>query len=122
MENKLMVEEVMAVSNVVGYLEGLVKGFKEGKIVVEKGCESLVLTLPEFVDVEVEAKLKKGKAKFGLELSWTIPAPAEDPLTISSQETAPAPPAAPAAPCASGTAADAKGCATAAKTKTNAPA
>lgn len=89
--DKILVEEMMETSNVVAFLEGLVKGFKEGKIVVEKGVESLTLVPPAWVDVEVEAKQKKGKAKFSLELSWLTPATDEAPLSVGSEPTAPTP-------------------------------
>jgi amphi-Trp domain-containing protein len=100
--DKIAVEEMMETSNVVAYLEGLVKGFKEGKIVIERGGESLTMIPPAWVDVEVEAKQKKGKAKFSLELSWQLPAASEEPLNVGSEPSAPAISPAGATDCAAG--------------------
>lgn len=96
-KQKVSIEQQMAYADAVAYLEALLKGFKEGRIVVERGGEAVVLTPPQNVNVEIEARRKGDKQKFSLELEWSaVPAVVEDPLTISAD----LPKA--DAPCASG--------------------
>lgn len=84
-KQKVSIEQQMAYTDAVAYLEALLKGFKEGRIVVERGGESVVLTPPQSVNVEIEARRKGDKQKFSLELEWSaVPAVVEDPLTISA--------------------------------------
>lgn len=84
-KQKVSIEQQMAYADAVAYLEALLKGFKEGRIVVERGGEAVVLTPPQNVNVEIEARRKGDKQKFSLELEWSaVPAVVEDPLTISA--------------------------------------
>lgn len=84
-KQKVSIEQHMPYADAVAYLEALLKGFKEGRIVVERGGESVVLTPPQSVNVEIEARRKGDKQKFSLELEWSAaPAVVEDPLTISA--------------------------------------
>jgi amphi-Trp domain-containing protein len=68
--DKIELKQIQKIAEVVIYLEGLIKGFKEGKIVVQKGEGFVSLVPAEQVTVMVEAKKKKDKEKFSLELSW----------------------------------------------------
>jgi amphi-Trp domain-containing protein len=87
--NKVELKQVQKIDEVVSYLEGLLKGFKEGKIVVRQGESFVCLTPAEQVEIEVTAKKKKDKEKFSLELSWRAACDSEaDPVSITS--TAPA--------------------------------
>ena len=111
-KQKVSIEQHMAYADAVAYLEALLKGFKEGRIVVERGGESVVLTPPQNVNVEIEARRKGDKQKFSLELEWSAaPAVVEDPLTISAD----LPKADAAKPCD-------KGCPTAAPAEAAKPA
>ncbi len=111
-KQKVSIEQHMAYADAVAYLEALLKGFKEGRIVVERGGEAVVLTPPQNVNVEIEARRKGDKQKFSLELEWSAaPAVVEDPLTISAD----LPKADAAKPCD-------KGCPTAASTEAAKPA
>ncbi len=84
-KQKVSIEQHMAYADAVAYLEALLRGFKEGRIVVERGGEAVVLTPPQNVNVEIEARRKGDKQKFSLELEWSAaPAVVEDPLTISA--------------------------------------
>ncbi|WP_022661567.1 amphi-Trp domain-containing protein [Paucidesulfovibrio longus] len=88
-KNKIEVKQVMAYEDALGYLEALVKGFREGRIVVRRGEEFLTLTPPENVEIEVSAKQKKNKEKFSLELSWLAYEDEGEPLVISDKEPEP---------------------------------
>lgn len=81
-------EKMMGADEAVSYLEELVGSFKERKIVIEQGEQVLSLSVPETVEIEVEARKKKGKEKLSIEFSWRFPEEAEpdEPLKISSTE------------------------------------
>ena len=86
-KQKIEVKRFVSYEEAVGYLEDLVKCFKERKIIVQQGDQSLTLLPAESVELEVEAKQKKDKSKVSLEISW-VGGPAEeegDVLTISSE-------------------------------------
>jgi amphi-Trp domain-containing protein len=93
-KDKIELKALMDPAEVAGYLEALAKGFKAGRISVEKDGDELCLC-PEpgaKAEVEVEARVKKGKAKFSLELSWRLPladGEAASALTISSEDKQP---------------------------------
>lgn len=91
--NKVELKQIQTSSEVVTYLEGLLKGFKAGKIVIQQGDNFVSLVPAEQVEVEVEAKKKKNKEKFSIELSWHAAASSE-PVTITTKEPIGAPPAA----------------------------
>lgn len=81
---KIGMKKVMAFSEAADYLADLHKHFKEGKIVIIQGEEHVVMTPPEQVMVEIEAKQKKGKKKFAMEISWAEPEGGD--LTITDKE------------------------------------
>lgn len=78
-KDKIELKTIMETSEVADYLTALAKGFRAGRIVVEKDGEHLVLNPAAMskAEVEVEARIKKDKAKFSLELCWQL-AQAED--------------------------------------------
>lgn len=95
-KNKISVTQQLAFADAVAYLEDLVQSLKAGRIVVEQGGEHVVLTTPEHVEVTVEAKAKKDRQKFALELEWyAAPAVESAAVTISAE--------APASCCCAGT-------------------
>lgn len=87
-KDKIEMKTLMATAEVADYLAALAEGFKTGCIVVEKDGERLVLSPAATgqAEVEVEARLKKDKAKFSLELSWRLAETQEEgaQLTIST--------------------------------------
>jgi amphi-Trp domain-containing protein len=97
-KDKIEFKALMDPAAAADYLTALAKGFKAGRIVVEKDGERLELC-PEpgtRAEVEVAARIKKDKAKFALELSWRLPLEeAESPaaLRISAGTDAAAQPA-----------------------------
>ncbi|MDQ7031252.1 MAG: amphi-Trp domain-containing protein [Desulfonauticus sp.] len=94
-KDKISVEQVLKLEKVITYLEGLLEGFKAGKIVVEHEGKVMNLKPAELVEVEIEAKQKPDKEKFSLELSWRPElVEDEDPgLKISKEEPKAAQPA-----------------------------
>ncbi|MDO9632961.1 MAG: amphi-Trp domain-containing protein, partial [Humidesulfovibrio sp.] len=73
-KEKIELKTVMETAEVADYLTALAKGFRAGRIVVEKDGEHLVLNPAAMskAEVEIEARIKKDKAKFSLELSWQL--------------------------------------------------
>ncbi|MBU1229940.1 MAG: amphi-Trp domain-containing protein [Proteobacteria bacterium] len=78
-KDKIELKTIMETAEVADYLTALAKGFRAGRIVVEKDGEHLVLSPAAMskAEVEIEARIKKDKAKFSLELSWLL-APEQD--------------------------------------------
>jgi amphi-Trp domain-containing protein len=69
-KNKIKVEGVMQLSEVIANLEKLVGEMKAGLVTISAGDESLALSPSVLVNVEMKASQKKDKEKFALELSW----------------------------------------------------
>lgn len=78
--DKIELKAVMNIAQVTEYLSGLIKGLKAGTVVVEQGDDRLALYVADVVEVEIEARTKKDKAKFSLEVSWrAVPEAADAP-------------------------------------------
>jgi amphi-Trp domain-containing protein len=56
---------------IIQYLESLAQNLKSEKLVIEKGNQFLSLTPSAQIEINVEAKQKKGKEKLRIELSWS---------------------------------------------------
>jgi|GEM_PF-781404 amphi-Trp domain-containing protein len=85
-------ETTLPLGQAVDYLEDLVRSLRQGRVVVQKGQESIQLTPAALVEVELEAVRKKDKEKFVLEISWRIDKDSnynDDPVRIGSQSAAP---------------------------------
>jgi len=103
-KDKIEMKATMESAAVAEYLTALAKGFKSGVICVEKGGETLTLIPAEMAEVEVEARVKKDKARFSLEVSWRLAPEADDADVLTISDSAPKT----AAPCEAGKA-DPKG-------------
>ena len=79
-KDKIELKTTMETADVADYLTALAIGFRAGRIVVEKDGEHLVLNPAAMskAEVEIEARIKKDKAKFSLELSWMLATEEED--------------------------------------------
>jgi len=98
-KDKIELKTIMETSEVADYLTALAKGFRAGRIVVEKDGEHLVLSPAAMskAEVEIEARLKKDKAKFSLELSWTLAQAQDERADFKISADLPQPAAKPAA-------------------------
>lgn len=91
-KEKIGVKMTLSYQEAVAYMEALLDSLKSRKIVVQADDDFVTLTPAENVNIKVEAKVKKGKHKFGFELNWSEASSAD--LTISDKEpTTPMPPA-----------------------------
>jgi len=90
-KDKIELKTTMESAAVAEYLTALAKGFKNGVITVEKGEERLTFFPVETAEVEVEARVKKDKARFSLEVSWRVACGQDDPasLKISAEAAKP---------------------------------
>jgi amphi-Trp domain-containing protein len=69
-KDKVKVEGVMDVKEVIAYLEDVVAGFKAGSICMTVGEECLTLKPRGVMDVALKVSQKKDKEKFALEVHW----------------------------------------------------
>ncbi len=72
-KQKISLSTRLLCADAAGVVEALAEGLKERCLKVQKGDETMVLSPPEAVDVDVEAKIRDGRGKFSLEISWRIP-------------------------------------------------
>jgi amphi-Trp domain-containing protein len=79
-------KRMVDIQDAVSYLEALAQSFRDGRIVVENGDKKLDLDPPSVVGLEIAAKQKKDKTKFGFQIAWKHKADGSegDPLKISS--------------------------------------
>lgn len=71
-KKKLCLNTRLVCADAAGVIDALAEGLKERCLRIQKGDETLVLTPPEAVDLELEAKLKEGRGKIILEISWRV--------------------------------------------------
>ena len=69
-KNKIKVEGVMQISEVIANLEKLICDMKAGCVTIAAGDETLTLRPSVLVNVDMKASQKKDKEKFALEISW----------------------------------------------------
>ncbi len=81
-KDKVELKQAQSLKTVINYLEGLMEGFKAGSIVVEREGEFVTLAPAPLVEVKVEARRKRDKEKFSLELSWTRQGDLDSPVKI----------------------------------------
>ncbi|HWR05069.1 MAG TPA: amphi-Trp domain-containing protein, partial [Humidesulfovibrio sp.] len=88
-KDKIELKTVMESAAVADYLTALAKGFKTGRLTIEKDGECLCLAPAETAEVEVEARVKKDKARFSLEVSWRLMGIEDDPASLKISADAP---------------------------------
>ncbi len=69
-KDKLKLDSIMPLDQVVARLEELVASMKSGSVVFQLGQESLSLIPPKVVDFEMKISRKKDKEKIFIEISW----------------------------------------------------
>jgi len=72
MGNKISLNGVMTIEELIGHLTGLTEGLKTGRVLIEKGTDFIVLFVSDKVAIKMEAKVKPDKAKLSLTLSWPL--------------------------------------------------
>ena len=86
-KNKLVVKGAVEFQEVLAYLENIVNTLKDGKVNIQKGQESIILTPPPIVDFKIEASQKKDKSKLSIKIGWEKDAKygIQDAVNISSE-------------------------------------
>ena len=77
-KKKLSLSTRLICADAAGVIDALAEGLKERCLRIQKGDETLVLEPTEAVDLEIEAKVKDGRAKIEVEISWRMPKPGPD--------------------------------------------
>lgn len=92
MEDGKMCKEKIAIKGMLDYaatatlLDELAKSYKEKTVCIEMGEDVICLKPGDYIDVKVEASVKKGKQKLSISLSWKEELLSEEALlTISSK-------------------------------------
>lgn len=71
-KDKLKIDSIMPLDQVIGKLEELVTSLKNGALNIQLGTEALQLTPCGVVDFEMKVSKKKDKEKVSLEISWEV--------------------------------------------------
>jgi len=69
-KDKVKIEGVMDVKEVIAYLEDMVAGFKAGSVCMTVGERCLTLKPRGVMDVALKVSQKKDKEQFALEVAW----------------------------------------------------
>jgi amphi-Trp domain-containing protein len=89
MKNELNFEANLELQRAISYLEEVASSLKDGKLVVERAQDFVVLEPTHLVQMELEASAEEERGKFKFKLSWEKPL--EFDLRISSTEPEKAP-------------------------------
>ena len=96
--SKISLKQMMEIKEAANYLQDLAKSIKKGKVVVQQGEDFVDLKMSDTVTVKIEARIKKDKSKFKLDLYWrNMPEGEHDAVTITSEAKPPAESDSPAA-------------------------
>jgi amphi-Trp domain-containing protein len=68
---KISYEASMPRNEAVSYFEAIVGGLRSGRLEFKQDDETLVLSPPDHLDIEVKAQRKGDKAKVVFEIEWT---------------------------------------------------
>lgn len=90
-KNKVDAKGTVGLDKAIGYLEDILEGMKNGRIVVRQGDRIVTFQPVNDVEMEIEAKEKDGRQKFSMEMTWSEHARARElsGLSISSEESMP---------------------------------
>ena len=85
-EKTMGYKRMVDIHEAVSYLEAVAQSLRDGRIVVQHGEKTLDMAPPSVVVLEIEAKQKKDKTKFGFEFAWEKDTDRSggEPLNISS--------------------------------------
>ena len=84
-KGKIKIEQTMDTVQVVAYLKDLADSLESGVIRAENENETLVLGVPDSMQVELKLARKKDKAKCAIELEWHDDGSKAESLKISGE-------------------------------------
>ena len=73
-KKKIEIEEFMTREKVADFFRKLSEGLQNGNIELIDDEETLAISPPDILSVEIGAKQKKDKFKLSMEVSWKCPA------------------------------------------------
>lgn len=92
--NEIRVKNCVARRQAVDYLQDVVNSLRSGRVCVEHAEQSVTLSPPGDVTVQVKASAKEDKQSISVKISWRIPGEDEadeTDLRIADQPSVPAP-------------------------------
>lgn len=69
-KNKIKLDSMLDLNQVIEYLDNVLQGLKSGTVNVRLGQESVILHPPSVVDFEMKVSQKKDKDKIAVEIGW----------------------------------------------------
>ena len=69
-KEKVAIKGMLDFDSTAALLEELAKSYRNKTVCIEMGKDVICLNPGEYIDVEVEASVKKGKQKMTIELAW----------------------------------------------------
>lgn len=72
-KEKVSVEGAMTRRQVIGYLECMLAGLRDGTVRLEHQDRTIALTVPDRLELEITAKRKGQHSKLEMEISWQSP-------------------------------------------------
>ncbi|MGO9566760.1 MAG: amphi-Trp domain-containing protein [Desulfomonilaceae bacterium] len=88
-KNKVEAEGTVELQRAIGYVEDILEGMKNGRIVVRQGDQTVTFRPVDGVEMEIQAKEKEGKQELSVEMTWRESTHVREMagLTISSEES-----------------------------------
>lgn len=83
-KEEFSIDTAASLNQVIEMLEGLVEGFKNGRIFLSSGPSSIALIPAEIIKLEIEAKKKENESKIEIELKWKSFPPEPKGLVVGS--------------------------------------
>lgn len=83
-KEEFSIDTAASLNQVIEMFEGLVEGFKNGRIFLSSGPSSIVLIPSEIIKLEIDAKKKENEAKIEIELKWKSFPPEPKGLVVGS--------------------------------------
>lgn len=69
-KNKVEAKGTVEFQRAIGYLEDILEGMKNGRVVVRQGDQTVTFRPVDAVEMEIEAKEKDNKQKLSVEMTW----------------------------------------------------
>ena len=71
-KKKIEFENVLSRAETIAYVEAILDGLKKGTLRFKQGDTELALSVPNAMEVEVEAQRDGAREKIEFELSWRV--------------------------------------------------
>jgi len=82
---EIKIEGKLELKLIIDYFSRIIEGLRAGKINIKKGQDIMTLNPEGLIEIQVEAKQKKGEEKYELKLKWEKGFLHNEDLKISSK-------------------------------------